>query len=359
MTTELLSPENKRVYFDISIGDEKVGRIVMELFFNKTPKTAENFRALCTGEKGVSESGKALTYKGSKFHRVIKEFMIQGGDFTNGNGTGGISIYGEKFEDENFLEKHTRAGLLSMANAGPGTNGSQFFITTTQTPHLDNKHVVFGRVIKGMSVVREIENTKTGENDKPVKDCTIVDCGELKEGEDDGIAPRPVNDIYEDFPADETKLNGDAQHLKAGEEIKNTGNDFFKKSDFNTAIQFYKKALRYLDCCSKIDGLVDTQFTCYNNMSLCYLKINKANEALEACKQALSIKPDDAKALFRRAKAKALLKEYDDAIADFKLVLEKDPSNKEASVEIQKVEKVLREYNQKQSKAFSKMFEDD
>jgi len=359
MTSELLSPENKRVYFDVAIGDEKVGRIVMELFFNKTPKTAENFRALCTGEKGVGNSGKPLSYKGSKFHRVIKQFMIQGGDFTAGNGTGGESIYGEKFEDENFLEKHTRAGLLSMANAGPGTNGSQFFITTIQTPHLDNKHVVFGRVIKGMSVVREIENTKTGESDKPVKDCTIVDCGELKEGEDDGIAPRPVNDIYEDFPADETKLNGDEQHLKAGEEIKNTGNDFFKKSDFTTAIQFYKKALRYLDCCSKIDGLRATQFTCFNNMSLCYLKINKPNEALEAAKEALSINPDDAKALFRSAKAKAMLKEYDEAIVLFKSVLEKDPANKEAATEIQRVSKLQKELNDRQSKAYAKMFEDE
>jgi cyclophilin family peptidyl-prolyl cis-trans isomerase len=138
------------------------------------PKTAENFRALCTGEKGLGQSGKPLHFKGSAFHRVIKSFMIQGGDFTAGNGTGGESIYGEKFEDENFEKLHEKPFLLSMANAGPGTNGSQFFVTTVPTPHLDNKHVVFGEVINGKSVVRQIENLKTKSEDKPWQDAVIA-----------------------------------------------------------------------------------------------------------------------------------------------------------------------------------------
>ena len=141
------------VFFDISIGGAPAGRITFALTAN-TPKTSENFRALCTGEKGVGKSGKPLHFKNGPFHRIIPGFMAQGGDFTNFNGTGGESIYGTKFEDENFLNKHTQALQLSMANAGKNTNGSQFFITFGPTPHLDGKHVVFGQVIEGMEVVR-------------------------------------------------------------------------------------------------------------------------------------------------------------------------------------------------------------
>ncbi|PKI39141.1 hypothetical protein CRG98_040478 [Punica granatum] len=169
---------NPKVFFDMTIGGIPAGRIVMELNADTTPKTAENFRALCTGEKGIGRCGKPLHYKGSKFHRVIPGFMCQGGDFTAGNGTGGESIYGAKFADENFIKKHTGPGVLSMANAGRNTNGSQFFICTTQTPWLDRKHVVFGRVVEGINVVKAIERvgSQSGRTSKPV---VVADSGQL------------------------------------------------------------------------------------------------------------------------------------------------------------------------------------
>ncbi|KAG1655106.1 hypothetical protein FOA52_015843 [Chlamydomonas sp. UWO 241] len=169
---------NPRVCFDVAANGAPMGRIVMELFADQVPKTAENFRCLCTGEKGVGRSGKPLHFKGSVFHRVIPDFMLQGGDFTNHNGTGGESIYGAKFEDENFKLTHTGPGILSMANAGPGTNGSQFFICTVKTPWLDGKHVVFGKVVEGLDIVKAIEAFGSGSG-KTSKKITIEDCGQI------------------------------------------------------------------------------------------------------------------------------------------------------------------------------------
>ena len=174
-----MNAENPVVFFDVTIGGASAGRITCELFADVAPRTAENFRRMCTGEFRTRE-GEPRGYKNCAFHRVIKDFMIQGGDFVNGDGTGCVSVYGSKFDDEPFVGRHTGPGLLSSANSGPNTNGYQFFITCAKTEWLDDKHVVFGRVLgDGMLVVRKVENVATGGGNKPKLPCVISECGEM------------------------------------------------------------------------------------------------------------------------------------------------------------------------------------
>ncbi|XP_074679038.1 peptidyl-prolyl cis-trans isomerase D isoform X2 [Strix aluco] len=342
----------------------QVGRIVFELFADVVPKTAENFRALCTGEKGTGPTtGKPLHYKGCPFHRIIKQFMVQGGDFSNQNGTGGESIYGEKFEDENFHYKHDKPGLLSMANAGPGTNGSQFFITTVPTSHLDGKHVVFGQVIKGMGVVKILENVEVkGEN--PAKLCVIAECGELKEGDDWGIVPQDGSgDAHPDFPEDSDIDLKDVDKIVAiAEDIKNIGNTFFKSQNWAVAAKKYSKSLRYVEASETVAEETDkpklktAALTCVLNIGACKLKLSDWQGAIESCSEALKIDPANTKALYRRAQGWQGIKDLDQALADLKKAHEIAPEDKAIQTETLRIKQKIKAQKEKEKAAYAKMF---
>ncbi|XP_048365065.1 peptidyl-prolyl cis-trans isomerase D isoform X2 [Sphaerodactylus townsendi] len=341
-----------------------VGRVVLELFADIVPKTAENFRALCTGEKGIGPTtGKPLHFKGCPFHRIIKKFMIQGGDFSNQNGTGGESIYGEKFEDENFHYKHDQPGLLSMANAGQNTNGSQFFITTVPTPHLDEKHVVFGQVIKGMGVVNLLENVAV-KAEEPVKRCVIAECGELKEGDDWRTSPMDGSgDIHPDFPEDSdmdlTEIN---KILSVAEDIKNIGNTFFKSQNWTGALKKYSKSLRYIEASLAVAGKEDSAklnaaaLTCYLNIAACKLKLEEWQDAIENCSKVLVLDPANTKALYRRAQALEATKDYDQALATLQQAQGIAPLDKAIQMEIQKIKQKIKSQKEKEKAAYAKMF---
>jgi len=356
-----MATENPRVFLDISIGGEKCGRVVIRLFADKCPKTAENFRALCTGEKGVGAKGFPLHFKGCTFHRVIKQFMIQGGDFTNHDGTGGESIYGEKFEDECFDEKHTTKGILSMANSGANTNGSQFFITTTPTPHLDNKHVVFGRVEQGYGVVRTVEQLPT-ESDKPLQPVVIADCGELPAGaasgvlEDDGL-PQWPEDMAEDPAAVEI-----AELEKVLDKIKSSGNQHFKDQKLDEAISKYSKCLSYLDYFVEVrpqsehEALSAVDAPSRLNRALCYIKAGQCAKAEADCSKVLEKEPNNAKALYRRGRARHGSKQLTLARADLAAAAALLPKDAAVAQELRTVVEKIKEAKAKEKAAYAKMF---
>lgn len=366
-----------KTYFDISIGGLEKGRIVFELFNDVVPKTAENFIELCKGTHGMSKTKPdiPLSYKGSIFHRVIKDFMLQFGDFTNFNGTGGESIYGEKFEDENFTLKHDKPFLLSMANAGPNTNGSQAFITCVPTPHLDGKHVVFGEVIQGKRLVRLIENQQTDkENDKPLRDVKIEDCGVLPD--DYEVPPNAeetptdaYGDNYEDSIKDDSKvdINDVKSVLKAVEFVKQIGTEQFKNQNYQVALEKYLKCDKFLKEYVPEDlpeddlkSINDLKVSVPLNIALCALKTQDYQKVLVAGSEVLYAEAANdkakAKALYRRGLAYNALNDPDMAIADLEMATtfqQNDPSilNAIKSARLKK-----KQMNDKQKKSLSKMF---
>jgi len=364
------SESNPRVFFDVSIGGSPLGRILLQLFADVVPKTAENFRQLCTGESGNTASGVPRHFKGCSFHRVIKDFMIQGGDFTMHNGTGGESIYGEKFEDENFDLKHETPGLLSMANAGPGTNGSQFFLTTVPTPHLDGKHVVFGKVLKGMGIVHEIENTEKGEQDKPVNAVVIDECGELKPGDDDGTAiDDGTGDKYSNWPEDsDFDLIDKNKVIEITTDLKNIGNTLFKSQNLPKAVEKYKKALRYVEFARQRPDQTDEErreldksavVPIHSNLAQCCLKLKNFSECIKHCDLTLGMDPSNSKAYFRKASALQEKKEFREAIEVLKQGVSQGPDEANLKILNQEMAKCKQKHEQEKQKEknkFAKMF---
>lgn len=298
--------------------------------------------------------------------------MIQGGDFTAFNGTGGESIYGEKFDDENFDLKHEKPFLLSMANSGPGTNGSQFFVTTVPTPHLDGKHVVFGQVINGKNIIREVENMPT-QSDKPNVDVTIADCGELTGADFDSATnkdPDSTGDPYEDFPEDQGKDLKGTDYLKIATDLKDFGNKAFKAGDFETGIEKYQKGLRYLkeynsfgeDDAELKNNIEALRFTLNNNSAMLANKAKRYQDALKWATAAIDSPSktakdtDKAKAYFRRGQARVGLKDFDDAVKDYESALKLAPQDAAIKNELTKTKTQLKESDKKEKAAFKKFF---
>ncbi|TQE01971.1 hypothetical protein C1H46_012405 [Malus baccata] len=286
-----------RCYLVITVGGELEGRVVVKLYNDIVPKIAENFRALCTG-----------------------------GDISAGNGSGGESIYGLKFEDENFDIKHERKGILSMANKGLDTNDFQFFITTTQTSHLDGKHVAFGKVIKGMGVVRSVEHLNTKDGDLPTEEVVISDCGQLPEGADDGVCNFfKDGDVYPDWPADlDTKPEDISWWVTAVGAIKAIANQQFKKQDYKMALRKYRKALRYVDICWELEEIEEEASS---SLWKTKLKLGDLDGALLDTDFALRDWEDNVNALFRQGQTYLALNDIDAAVESFKKALELEPND--------------------------------
>lgn len=379
------SDENPIVFFDIAMGGETLGRVAFELFENVAPKTVENFRALCTGEKGNGKLGKPLHYKGNIFHRVIKGFMGQFGDITNMNGTGGESIYGERFDDENFILKHDQPFLLSMANAGPGTNGSQCFATFAATPWLDNKHVVFGKLIKGQDILRMIEDQAPGseQQDRPRIDIIIEDCGQIPKGEP--IEAHMTSDPRDPYPYSFDDLETEDEktpptRIKYANLLKDAGNEYFKEANYTKSAAKYSKGLRYLTVSQNTVitpeesmDLAKAKVPIFLNRAQCYLKLHEAlvkenpkeaklfkylQQALPDLHFCLQLDDTNVKALYRLTQVYGFTGDIQEEFQVIDHALKVHPEDKQIIAMWNKADVKLKAFKKKHSQRFAKAFED-
>ncbi|EDW69618.2 peptidyl-prolyl cis-trans isomerase D [Drosophila virilis] len=375
---ELLQPvktTNPLVYFDISIGEENAGRMVIELRKDVVPKTAENFRALCTGERGVGQLGKRLHYKGTRFHTIKRVFAVQGGDLVNNDGTSGESIYGPLFEDENFELTHNEEGVVSMANYGkPNTNNSQFFITAVGCENLNGSNVVVGRVLRGLGIVAEMEQNCNDEA-HPTTDITITDSGELAPGEDWAIeCSDETSDKLPPYPQDWTgKFHKPtvetAVSLLTG--LRKSGNHFFQLGRFHEARAKYRKANRYYTMLRRSFDWQELKrsqddselrrldaFSVVNNINMAAveLKLGNYQYAKYECSEAIRLDPNCSKAFYRRGQAQRAMRNYEEAINDLKHAHKLLPENKQILNELNSAKQLLAEYNKQQRKALKNLF---
>lgn len=358
---------NPIVFLDIAVANVKLGRVVIELFKDKVPKTAENFRVLCTGEKENGINGKPLHYKGSIFHRVVSKVMVQGGDIVNFDGSSGESIYGLYFEDEDLKTLHNDKGLLSMVNEGkPNSNSSQFVITMSSCPQLNNTNVVFGKVIKGMGVIDELNEVPI-DGDKPMEMISITNCGELTGLKDWKLEDNEGEDVYTPFPEDATTTLDNLTYANIVDiikRIKNVGNAYFVKRKYSSAEVKYKKALRYYEYMINEKNVPSNHAEIENlkivmllNLAAVKLHQLKYKDTISLCEQVLSLDSKNSKALFRRGQAHMGLNEYELGLSDFTKAYEESPKNKDILKEIDKVKKIINSYLQFEKATCKRMFQ--
>ncbi|CAH2251691.1 peptidyl-prolyl cis-trans isomerase D [Pararge aegeria] len=357
---------NPLVFLDVSIDGEKAGRIVIELRYDVVPKTAENFRALCTGEKGIGVFGKPLHYKGCRFHKAISQFMLQGGDIINGDGTGSESIYGPTFEDENFQLTHL-TGVVSMANAGRNSNGSQFCVTTVPCPQLDGTNVAFGNVLAGLGIAIEIQ--RLSDDGHISVECVIDDCGEITEESWDVSCRDGTADQLPEYPED-IRINLTIEELMQRiREVKTVGNSLFCAAQYKTATRKYHKCLRFLYHARDVleegrkgphddyDEEITTYILqCNLNLAACFTKMDDFRACIRCCSAVLNIDSENEKALYRRGHANFALQNYEAALSDLKRADQVSPKNKAVQKLLEDVRHSYKNYNDLQKQRLSKFF---